>query len=71
MIKIIVTELPKNPEDCPFSIRDSEYYSKHGATLANCLLKHNDTLRNPRNEFSYAQNSYTCNPEVCPFLTTK
>lgn len=71
MIKIIVTELPEKPEDCPFAIRDSEYYSKCGATLANCSLKHNDSLRNPRKTFSYTHNSYTCNPKVCPFLTTK
>ena len=71
MIKIIVTELPEKPEDCPFAIRDSEYYNECCPTLANCSLKHNDSLRNPRKAFSYTHNSYTCNPEICPFLTTK
>ena len=68
MIKLLVTELPEKPEDCPFSIYSVIH--KHD-TKPNCLLKHNNSARNPRDEFSCAHDKWTCKPEYCPFLTTQ
>lgn len=66
MIKIIVASLPDKSEDCPFAIS----CKWDNMCLPNCLLKHNDTLRNPHEEFNYTQTCYTCNTKTCPFLTT-
>lgn len=74
MIKILVTEIPKNPKDCPFAKLPTVLTESDKGLIPNCQLKCNTFSSTYGFGFEYVPNRFSCSlcaDMHCPYLIVK